>query len=92
MFKLAFIGAGSIVFAKRLIRDILSHEKLRKNGMLISLEDIDKHRLDLMYKYFQKYKDDNAKELENVQFDATTDQRKSIADAKYVISAIQVGG
>jgi alpha-galactosidase len=92
MLKISFIGAGSIVFAKRLIRDILSHEKLRKNGILVSLEDIDKHRLDLMHKYMQKYKKDNLPELENVHFEATTSQRDSIAGAKYIISAIQVGG
>nr|MDO8112709.1 alpha-glucosidase/alpha-galactosidase [Candidatus Sigynarchaeota archaeon] len=94
MVKIAFIGAGSIVFAKRLIKDILAHKKLRcsKDGLVISLEDIEKHRLDLMHKYMVKYKQDNAKEMEQVEFEAMTNQRKAIADAKYIISAIQVGG
>ena len=91
MLKISFIGAGSIVFAKKVIKDILSFKKLREHT-LISLEDIDTHRLDLMHKYMQKYKEDNAKLLENVEIESTTKQEKSIADAKYIISAIQVGG
>jgi alpha-galactosidase len=90
--KVSFIGAGSIVFAKRLIKDIIAYPALRGGGLLISLEDIDEHRLDLMYKYMLKYKEDNAEDLENVEFEATLNQRESITDAKYIISAIQVGG
>ncbi|MFX0101178.1 MAG: hypothetical protein ACFFCS_16505 [Candidatus Hodarchaeota archaeon] len=91
MLKIAFIGAGSIVFAKRIIKDILTFPKLRENTLVV-LEDIDEHRLDLMHKYMKKYKEDNPDELGNVEFEATTNQRKAITDAKYVISAIQVGG
>ncbi len=91
MVKITFIGAGSIVFAKRILKDVLAHEKLRKS-MQITLEDVDAHRLDLMYKYMKKYKEDNAEALKGVEIDATTNQRKSIEGAKYIISAIQVGG
>ncbi|HME53881.1 MAG TPA: alpha-glucosidase/alpha-galactosidase [Candidatus Lokiarchaeia archaeon] len=92
MVKIAFIGAGSIVFAKRLIKDLIAQEKLRKQGFTMCLEDIDEHRLDLMHQYMEKYKEDNAKELENIEFEVTTNQRDAITDAKYIISVIQVGG
>lgn len=92
MIKITFIGAGSIVFAKRLIKDLIAHEALQNKGFVMCLEDIDEHRLDLIHQYLKKYKEDNAKEMQNIEFEATTNQREAIADAKYVISAIQVGG
>ncbi|MBD3188355.1 alpha-glucosidase/alpha-galactosidase [Candidatus Bathyarchaeota archaeon] len=90
LMKITFIGAGSIVFAKKVIKDLLTFPKMREDTLII-LEDIDKHRLDLMHAYFQKYKEDNPRLLEGVTFEATTDQKKAIDEAKYVISAIQVG-
>ncbi|MHA1683484.1 MAG: family 4 glycosyl hydrolase [Promethearchaeota archaeon] len=91
MVKIAFIGAGSITFAKRVIKDILAFPKLRDDTLVV-LEDINEHRLDLMHKYMKKYREDNIDVLGNVRFEATTDQRNAITGAKYIISAIQVGG
>ncbi len=91
MVKIAFIGAGSIGFGQNVLTDILAFPALRKNTV-ICLEDIDQHRLDLMLKLMEKYKADNPGELENVTFEKTTDQKEAITGAKYVISAIQVGG
>ena len=89
--KIAFIGAGSIVFASNILTDILSFPKLRQD-ITLCLEDINEHRLDLMKRYLQKYKEDNLPDLQNVQIEATTNQRQAIKDARYIISAIQVGG
>ncbi len=91
MLKISFIGAASLVFGENIISDLLSFPALRKDT-LICLEDIDAHRLDLIYQYFQKYKELNEKELEGVQIEKTTDQKKAIEDAKYIINAVHVGG
>ncbi|MHA1688404.1 MAG: family 4 glycosyl hydrolase [Promethearchaeota archaeon] len=91
MLKISFIGAASLVFGENIISDLLSFPTLRKD-MLMCLEDIDSHRLDLIYQYFQKYKELNEKELDGVQIEKTTDQKKAVEDAKYIINAVHVGG
>lgn len=89
--KMAFIGAGSKGFARTVITDILSFPALR-NGVHFCLMDVNENRLKYQLKLLQQYKDDNPKELEQVSFEITTDQRKAITDAKYIISAFMVGG
>jgi len=89
--KITMIGAGSIVFGQNILTDILAHPALREDT-LICLEDIDPTRLDLMYKLMLKYKESNPEKLEGVSFEKTTDLRKAITNAKYLISAIHVGG
>lgn len=89
--KITFIGAGSIAFANNVITDILAFPALRKD-LVLCLEDINQHRLDLMYRYLKKYQDDNPVEMKDVKIEATTNQRSAIRDARYIISAIQVGG
>jgi len=91
MLKIAFMGAGSFVFGETVLTDILKFPALVKDT-LIYLEDIDEHYLDLMYQYMQKIKESNPDELEGVTFEKTTNQRKAIEDAKYIINAIHVGG
>ena len=46
MARITMIGAGSIVFAKRMISDVLSYPEL--DGSTLALMDIDPHRLDLI--------------------------------------------
>lgn len=91
MLKISFIGAGSLVFAENVITDILSFPELRKDT-LICLEDVDANRLDLMYQVVKKVIEDNPETLKDVQLEKTTDQKKAIKDAKYIINAINVGG
>jgi len=89
--KIAFIGAGSIVFAENVLTDLLTFSSIQKDT-IICLEDIDEHRLNLMSDLMNEYKKMNPKGLEGVSFEKTTDMKKAISDAKYVISAIHVGG
>jgi len=91
MLKIAFIGAGSFVFGENLLTDILNHPSLTKDTV-IYLEDVDEHYLDLMYQYMIKIKEHNPERLEGVSFEKTTNQKKAIEDAKYIINAIHVGG
>jgi alpha-galactosidase len=89
--KITMIGAGSVVFGENILTDILTHPALREDS-IICLEDIDPNRLDLMYRMMLKYKELNSEKLEGVSFEKTSDLKKSIKDAKYVISSIHVGG
>jgi len=91
MIKIAFIGAGSFVFGKTLLTDILMFPSLIEDTV-ICLEDIDEHYLDLMYKYMIKLQESYPGRFEGVTFEKTTNQRKAIKDAKYIINAIHVGG
>ncbi|NHJ20456.1 MAG: alpha-glucosidase/alpha-galactosidase [Candidatus Lokiarchaeota archaeon] len=89
--KVAFIGAGSIVFGENILTDMLTFPSIQKDTV-IYLEDINEHRLDLMYNLMNKYKELNPKVLEGVTFEKTTNLKKAITDAKFIISAIHVGG
>lgn len=91
MLKIAFIGVGSLVFGVTVLTDILTFPSLRKDT-IICLEDIDAHRLDLMYQYMQKYRENHLTELEGITFEKTTDQKKAVEDAKYIINAVHIGG
>jgi alpha-galactosidase len=90
MVKITFIGAGSLVFGKNVLTDLLMFPALQENTILC-LEDIDAKRLDLMFRYIKKFKEDyySDKDIEIIK---TTNQRKAIEDAKYVINSIHIGG
>jgi alpha-galactosidase len=81
--KTTLIGAGSTVFAKTLIGDILSFPELAE-GLMISLMDIDEDRLRVSERVTSAL---NA----NVAVEATLDRRKALDGADYVITMVQVG-
>ena len=89
--KIAIIGAGSKGFCQKLVTDSLTFPALRKKT-LFSFMDINEPRLNHILKFFQQYKADFPEQLKNVEFEATTDQRAAITDAKYIISSFMVGG
>lgn len=89
--KIAFVGAGSIVFGHNILTDILTHPYLTQD-MIICLEDIDPVRLDLMFSLMLKYKELYPEKLDHVRFEKTTDLKKAITDTKYIICSIHVGG
>lgn len=91
MLKIAFIGAGSVVFGENILTDILTFPTIRENSV-ICLEDIDPTRLDLMFRFMLKYKELYPDLLEGITFEKTTNLETAIRDAKYVICAIHVGG
>lgn len=87
MTKITFIGAGSTVFAKNLIGDILSYPELA--GSTISLHDIDAERLRTSEIVAHKI----AEALGvSPTIEATTDRRAALDGADYAISMIQVAG
>ncbi|HMN60195.1 MAG TPA: alpha-glucosidase/alpha-galactosidase, partial [Anaerolinea sp.] len=85
--KIAFIGAGSTVFAKNLIGDILSFPELADST--ISLMDIDETRLVTTQKVAERI----AKSLgAHPTLLTTTDRRRALDGADYAISMFQIGG
>lgn len=87
MAKIAMIGAGSTVFAKNLIGDILSFPELAESHF--SLMDIDEDRLKTSAIVGHKI---NEVLGTNATFEATTKRREALKGADYVITMIQVGG
>jgi alpha-galactosidase len=85
--KITFIGAGSTVFAKNLLGDILSFPELADSA--ISLFDIDPERLRTSEIVARKV---GAAVGARPAIEATTDRRKALDGADYAISMIQVGG
>jgi alpha-galactosidase len=87
MAKITFIGAGSTVFAKNLLGDILSFPELA--GSEIALFDIDKERLKTSEVVANKVA---GKLKAKPTITATTNRKKALDGADYAISMIQVGG
>jgi alpha-galactosidase len=85
--KVVFIGAGSTVFAKNLMGDILSYPELA--DCVISLHDIDPERLRTSEIVAHKIA-----EALNVQptIESSLDRREALAGADYAITMIQVAG
>src|SRR6187401_3534936 len=87
MTKITFIGAGSVVFTKDLLGDILSFPELQ--DCTISLHDIDPERLDVAERMARW----TAKTLgANPTIEASIDRKQALAGSNYVINMIQVGG
>lgn len=87
MARIALIGAGSTVFARNLLGDILSFPELADSD--IRLMDIDPYRLHTSEIVAHKV----AEALSaRPAITATTDRRQALQDADYVICMIQVGG
>ncbi|WP_181685154.1 alpha-galactosidase [Halorhabdus salina] len=84
---IAFIGAGSMVFATNLIGDILSYEELSDSE--IRLMDIDQHRLEQTQRVAGAMIDNEGLDA---TVEATTDRRDAIDGADYVLNMINVGG
>jgi alpha-galactosidase len=87
MAKIAFIGAGSTVFAKNLMGDILGFPELATST--ISLMDIDAERLRTSEIVAHKV----ARAVNAAPtIEVTTDRRAALRGADYVVCMIQVAG
>jgi alpha-galactosidase len=85
--KITMIGAGSVVFARTLMSDILSFPELA--GSHVALHDIDPERLETAEKMVHAV----ARALgAGPTIEASLDRKTALRGAKYVINAIQVGG
>jgi len=85
--KITFIGAGSTVFARNLLGDILSFPELA--GSTITLFDIDPARLSTTEKVAHRL----AKAIDaHPRIETTTDRRAALDGADYAICMFQIGG
>lgn len=87
MAKIVLIGAGSVVFAKTLIGDILSFPALQEGTL--SLVDLNQERLRLVAAFTRKLIE---QQRLPTQLQVTTDRCEALPGANYVITVIQVGG
>jgi alpha-galactosidase len=87
MAKISFIGAGSVVFAKNLVCDILQHPALADSTLC--LMDIDPARLKVADLLARKVV---AQLGVKARVESTLDLKKACTGARYVITMIQVGG
>jgi alpha-galactosidase len=87
--KIAFIGAGSAVFTRNLVGDILTHPELRDSATF-ALMDIDAERLRTAEIVTRRLIEAHGAGAASV--DATQDRRAALDGADYVITSFQVGG
>ncbi|MDQ4044044.1 MAG: alpha-glucosidase/alpha-galactosidase [Chloroflexota bacterium] len=87
MSTIAFIGAGSTVFARALLRDLFTFPELHDSE--IRLMDIDTERLRDSETVARRVATETGADA---NITATTDRREAITGADYVINMIQVGG
>ncbi|MFI5845791.1 alpha-glucosidase/alpha-galactosidase [Catenuloplanes sp. NPDC051500] len=85
---IAFMGAGSVVFTRELLADILSYAELR-DDVTLALHDIDPERLETAEAIARR----TAEQLDaHPVITASLDRRAALDGAHFVINAIQVGG
>jgi alpha-galactosidase len=87
MTKLAFIGAGSTIFMKNIVGDMLHFEALR--DARIALMDIDPVRLEESRMVAEKM---IATMGTGAVVEATTDRARALDGADFVVTAFQIGG
>ncbi|NLO36790.1 MAG: alpha-glucosidase/alpha-galactosidase [Clostridiaceae bacterium] len=86
-FKLAVIGAGSLVFTRNLFTDILSVPEF--HNIDIAFTDINPDNLEKVTRLCQRDLDANGVAI---RIQATTDRREAFANARYIINLVRVGG
>jgi alpha-galactosidase len=85
--NITLIGAGSVVFTRNLCSDILLTPALQ--NATITLMDIDSRRLTQARDLVQRLIDGRRLDA---RVEATTDRRKAVAGADYVVTTFQQGG
>ena len=86
--KIAFVGAGSAVFTRNLVGDILSLPELRDTAEF-ALMDIDAERLKTAELVTSRLIEAHGA---RASVEATTDRRSALDGADYVVTSFLVGG
>ncbi len=85
--KIAMIGAGSILFTRRLIQDVLTVPELEDAEF--ALTDINERNLGMVYQLVKRDVQANGKPAKLV---ATLNRREALEGADYVFCTVRVGG
>ncbi|MBG6237720.1 alpha-galactosidase [Mycetocola sp. CAN_C7] len=85
--RIVFLGAGSVVFTRQLLNDLLRFDDLPT--LTIVLHDIDADRLAVAEGTARHVARRRGRELD---LEATADRRAALAGADFVVNMIQVGG
>ncbi len=85
--KISYIGAGSAVFARQIVTDVLSIEGLDRGTF--ALVDVDEERLDVARRLTERLVQRSGRDWRVV---ATTDRRRVLAGSDFVVNSIEVGG
>jgi alpha-galactosidase len=86
-FKITIIGAGSVGFTKKLVSDILTVPEFE--GVEIALTDINAHNLDMVAQIVRRIVEINGLKT---TISATTDRRRALEGARYVMNCVRIGG
>ena len=86
MFKVTFIGAGSVGFTRTLLTDIMSVPEFR--GIEIAFTDINQHNLDMVTQLCQRDLESNGIDT---KIYSTLDRRSALKGAKYIINCVRIG-
>ena len=86
-FKIAFIGAGSIGFTRRLLTDLMCVPEF-KGELDIWFMDINRQNLDMVTELCQRDMDENGLDC---KIHSTLNRREALTDAKYVICCARIG-
>ncbi|MFF2094410.1 alpha-glucosidase/alpha-galactosidase [Paenibacillus sp. NPDC058174] len=87
MSKITFLGAGSTIFVKNVLGDVMLTEALQ--GFELALFDINDNRLRESEQLLLNMKESIGS---TCVIKAYTDRKEALRGAKYVVNAIQVGG
>ena len=87
MTKVTFLGAGSTVFARQLITDILHIEGLESGT--IALVDIDPQRLELAHQIAERLVEHSGKKW---RVQSSTERREVLGGSDFLINTIEVAG
>ncbi len=86
-FKIAIIGAGSVGFTRKLCSDILKVPEFE--DIEIALTDINAHNLDMIKQIIRRIVKVNRLKT---KVSATTDRRKALDGARYIMNCVRIGG
>lgn len=85
--KIAFIGAGSVGFTRKLVRDLLKVEMF--HDVEFALHDINEKNLDMVAQLLRRDIEANALPARVTQ---SLDRRAALEGARYVINCVRIGG
>ncbi|MFQ6125553.1 MAG: alpha-glucosidase/alpha-galactosidase [Candidatus Heimdallarchaeota archaeon] len=87
MVKICIIGAGSVVWSSILIKDLCLTKSLW--GSTISLMDVDRERLEVIFGLAKRYA---AEVKADLRLEKTIDRKKALEDSDFVFNTALAGG